>query len=256
LKKGASILGPEIAILASVGKSKVNVFNRPSVGIISTGNEIVEPNVPLEDGKIRNCNGPMLTSLTSAIGCNTEYFGIAKDKEKTLRESIKMGFNKDVLLLSGGVSMGDCDLVPEMLKKEGARLLFHNVLVKPGKPLLFAKKGKCIIFGVPGNPVSSYTSFIIFIKPALYKMMGKKQYNLKYVNAYISIDFESGSGRVNFVPSKYSLIDGNYHVTPHSLNGAADIISCSDSNCLMVIDKSIEKVKKGEKIKVILLDYL
>lgn len=254
LRKGTRILGPEIAILASAGKDTVGVFKKPAVGIVSTGNEIVEPDASLEEGKIRNSNGPMLTGLVKALGCDAEYFGIAGDEEKVLRELMIKGFQKDVLFVSGGVSMGDYDLVPELLKKEGAELLFHRVFVKPGKPLLFAKKDGCSIFGIPGNPVSNFTSFNVFIKPALYKMMGREDYNERFIDAFMEVDFKNMSSRVHIIPSICSIVDGTYHVAPFMLNGSADVNGCSRSNCLLVIDADATEVKKGEKVKILPVD--
>lgn len=254
LRKGTRILGPEIAILATAGKDSVSVFKKPAVGIVSTGNEIVEPEASLEEGKIRNSNGPMLAGLAEAIGCDVEYFGIAGDEEKILRKLILKGLKKDVMLLSGGVSMGDYDLVPEMLKKEGAELLFHGVLVKPGKPLLYAKKDGCSIFGIPGNPVSNFTSFNVFIKPAIYKMMGREDCNARFIDAFIEVDFINRSSRVHIIPSICSIVDGRCLVSPFRLNGSADINGCSRSNCFLIIDASVTGIKKGDRVKVLPMD--
>ncbi len=254
LRKGTRILGPEIAILATAGKDSVSVFKKPAVGIVSTGNEIVEPEAALEEGKIRNSNGPMLAGLAEAIGCDVEYFGIAGDEEKILRKLILKGLKKDVMLLSGGVSVGDYDLVPEMLKKEGAELLFHGVLVKPGKPLLYAKKDGCSIFGIPGNPVSNFTSFNVFIKPAIYKMMGREDCNARFIDAFIEVDFINRSSRVHIIPSICSIVDGRCLVSPFRLNGSADINGCSRSNCFLIIDASATEIKKGDRVKVLPMD--
>ncbi len=254
LRKGTRILGPEIAILATAGKDTVSVFKKPALGIISTGNEIVEPEVSLEEGKIRNSNGPMLSGLAEALGCDVEYFGIAGDEEKILRKLILRGFKKDMMLLSGGVSMGDYDLVPEMLKKEGAEPLFHGVLVKPGKPLLFAKKDGCSIFGIPGNPVSNFTTFNVFIKPAIYKMMGREDYNARFIDAFMGVDFKNRNSRVHIIPSNCSIVDGRCLVTPFRLNGSADINGCSRSNCFLIIDAGVTEIKKGDRVKVLPMD--
>jgi molybdopterin molybdotransferase len=254
LGKGIRIRGPEIAALASVGKFRPRVYKKPAVGIISTGKELVEPSVQPGDGKIRNSNGPMLTSLAASLGCESEYFGIADDDENVLRKFIQMGFEKDVLLLSGGVSMGDYDLVPDVLKNEGAEIIFHKVFIKPGKPLLFAKKGKCCVFGIPGNPVSNFTTFYAFVKPAIYKMMGRGDFELDFIDGVLTEDFGNSSNRLYLAPSNCSIIDGRYHVTPHLLNGSADITGCANSNCLLMIDKGNSKLKKGETATILLLD--
>ena len=157
----------EIAILASVGKAQVPVYRRPKVAVLSTGNEIREPGQPLGNGEIRNSNGAMLTSMARALGADVRYLGIARDAEEELSEKVFEGLQSDVLLLSGGVSMGEYDLVPGILEKAGAHRVFHKVFVKPGKPLFFAKGTRGVVFGIPGNPVSNFTTFHLFVKPAL-----------------------------------------------------------------------------------------
>jgi len=254
IKQDTKIGGPEIAILASVGRDLIKVYKKPTVGVISTGNEIVEPDKPVIKGKIRNCNGPMLVSLAEALGCRVKYFGIADDNEEKLSVLIRKGFRCDVLLISGGVSMGDYDLVPEALEKEGFSRLFYKVMVKPGKPLLFGRMGKTLVFGVPGNPVSNFTSFYIFIKPAVYKMMGRNDYKPDLIDAYMSMDFINESNRVHIIPSNYKIIDGRYWVYPFKLNGSADIIGSSGCRCFAVIDAGVKSVKKGEMVKLLLTD--
>ena len=166
LSAGCAIGAPEVAVLASIGVSEVGVARRPEVGVLSTGNEIVEPGTPLAPGMIRNSNGSMLSALARFAGGNVEYLGIAGDDVEHLRRSLGKGLGKDILLVSGGVSMGDYDLVPRVLGELGVEVLFHKVRVKPGKPLLFGRRGRCLVFGIPGNPVSSFVVFHLFVKPA------------------------------------------------------------------------------------------
>jgi len=251
LRKGTVIKGPEIAVCASVGRVFINVVRTPTVGIVSTGSEIVEPSHPLEVGKIRNSNGPMLESLVKGTGFSAEYLGLARDNEDELSEVMARGFRKDVLLLSGGVSMGDYDLIPEILEKQGAQVLFHKVRVKPGKPLLFAKKDGCQIFGIPGNPVSNFTTFFMFIKPALFKMMGRSDYPPEFIDAMLATDFTNTSKRVLVVPSSCWVERGMFNVTPFMLNGSADIVGCIGANCLSIMEEGVHK--KGERIRVLLL---
>jgi molybdopterin molybdotransferase len=251
LRKGTVIKGPEIAVCASVGRVFINVVRTPTVGIVSTGSEIVEPSHPLEVGKIRNSNGPMLESLVKGTGFSAEYLGLVRDNEDELSEVMARGFMKDVLLLSGGVSMGDYDLIPEILEKQGAQVLFHKVRVKPGKPLLFAKKDVCQIFGIPGNPVSNFTTFFMFIKPALFKMMGRSDYLPEFIDAMLATDFANTSKRVLVVPSSCWVERGMFNVTPFMLNGSADIAGCIGANCLSIMEEGVHK--RGERIRVLLL---
>jgi molybdopterin molybdotransferase len=254
LGRGSRIRGPEIAVCASVGKTALRVVRTPSVGVLSTGNEIVEPSVMPQYGKIRNSNGVMLSSLVTGCGCGAEYMGIASDSEEGLRGVIHKGFEKDVFLLSGGVSMGEYDLVPHILQAEGARILFHRVRVKPGKPLLFAKKGACRIFGVPGNPVSNFTTFFLFVRPALLKMMGREDYRPYFIDAELTREFTYTSNRALVVPSRCTVLGGALKVTPFSLNGSADIAGCVGANCLALFAEGSKKIQSGERVKVLRID--
>jgi len=179
LKAGNPLLYPriiavqDIGILAAFGIEEVQVSARPRVGIIATGSEIVDPGQPLGPGQIYNSNGLQITAQASQLGADTTYYGIVPDSEIALRDRISEALaTQDCLILSGGVSMGDFDLVPKIIKEAGAEIIFHNVAIKPGKPTLFAKSGRCAIFGLPGNPVSVFMIFHILVRPYLYKWMG------------------------------------------------------------------------------------
>ncbi|MBN2324860.1 MAG: molybdopterin molybdotransferase MoeA [Spirochaetes bacterium] len=253
LKKQAVIGGAEVAILASVGRAKAKVFRRPTVSVLSTGSEIVEPGEPLSEGKIRNSNGAMLTGMAEALGCETRYLGIAEDSGKTLSKKVKEGLASDVFLLSGGVSMGEYDLVPEVLEAAHVKKVFHRVFIKPGKPLLFAKGERTIVFGVPGNPVSNFTTFHLFVKPALLKLMGREDHSPKIIDATSEIDFENNNKRVYVVPSFCTLKEGGVFVRPFTLNGSADITGCARANCLCIFEPGRYRVKNGDRVKLILL---
>lgn len=253
LKKHAGIGAPEVAILASAGRASVPVFRRPSVAILSTGSEIVEPGEPLSAGKIRNSNGMMLASMAGSLGCEIRYIGIAGDREEELSIKVEEGLKSDVLLLSGGVSMGEFDLVPEILEKAQAQKIFHRVFVKPGKPLLFAVRGRTIVFGVPGNPVSNFTTFHLFVKPALLKLMGHTECTPKMTEAVSETDFENRSKRMHAVPSFCTLKGAGVYVRLFSLNGSADITGCAGANCFCVLEPGIERVRRGDTVRLFFL---
>jgi molybdopterin molybdotransferase len=223
------------------------------VSVISTGSEIVEPGEPLGKGRIRNSNGPMLMNMVKAEGCDARYLGIAGDTEGELERKIERGSRSDVILLSGGVSMGDYDLVPAILKKAGSSIIFHKVSVKPGKPLLFAKRERCIIFGIPGNPVSNFTTFHLFVKPALGKLMGDPFHEISLLDAVSEIDIENRGDRVHVMPSLYTVTKGGIYVKPLKLNGSADIVGCAAANCLSVLKGGGTRVERGETVKILIL---
>jgi molybdopterin molybdotransferase len=254
LERGSLIRGPEVAVCASVGKTSLEVVEIPSVGVLPTGNEVVDPAELPPYGKIRNSNGPMLFTLVQGAGCRAEYMGIAPDSEDELRAAVRKGFEHDVLLLSGGVSMGEYDLIPDVLEKEGAVILFHRVRVKPGKPLLFARKEGCMIFGVPGNPVSNFTTFFLFIRPALLKLMGRADYLPNRIDAVLGREFTYRSDRELVVPSFYMVTGGIPSFTPSSLNGSADIAGCVGVNSLAMFPEGSHTVARGERVSVLLID--
>lgn len=254
LRRGMILRGPEIAVLSSVGKNRVQVHRKPFVSVLSTGSEIVEPDIPLEKGKIRNSNGPMLRVLLNALHIQAHYLGIGGDREEELTALIREGLRGDIMLISGGVSMGDYDLIPALLKRMGAAILFHKVKIKPGKPLLFAKRGDCIIFGVPGNPVSNFTTFHLFIKSAIYKLTGREDFQPSFIALPVTQDVEKKGERAQLMPSIYRVREGRCEVTPLKLNGSADIIGCAGCNCLVLIEENDQLIRKGERVPVMLLD--
>ncbi|MFH1867984.1 MAG: gephyrin-like molybdotransferase Glp [Candidatus Omnitrophota bacterium] len=252
LKKGTCLRGPEVSIASSLGRSKISVYRKPSVAILNTGDEVVEPGNRLRRGMIYNSNGPMLISMLNDMRVRSEYLGIAKDEDKALADIIRKGFKHDIIILSGGVSMGDYDLVPSALKKCGVRKVFHKIKMKPGKPVFFGTRKSSLVFGVPGNPVSTYLTFLILIKPSIEKMMGKAP-NLSMREGILKENFRQKKGRKHFVPVKALNKGSRLEIFPvKSYHGSADIASLSQANSFMVVDGSRAFLKKNSMIKVIL----
>src|SRR5674476_198839 len=172
LRKGKFIQPQDIAVMASVGSTKILVKRRPKIGIISTGDELVEPSVQPGISQIRNSNTyQLVTQVTRAGGVGTDY-GIAPDNEAITLKMIEHAINEsDIVIITGGVSMGDFDFVPLVLEQAGVKILFDQVNVQPGKPTTFGIHPKAIIFGLPGNPVSSFIQFEMLVRPLICKMM-------------------------------------------------------------------------------------
>ena len=172
LHAGMLIRPQEIGILATVGKSVVKVYPAPAVGIISTGNELVNVDEKPSPVQIRNSNSYSLAAQARRMNAGGEILGIAGDRKEDIVSIMTRGLQKDVLILSGGVSMGEYDLVGDVLKEAGVRIYFEKVALRPGKPVIFGKKDKTLIFALPGNPVASLVTFELFIYPAIRKLMG------------------------------------------------------------------------------------
>lgn len=251
LKKGIQIGPIHIALAATVGKSKLLVFKKPEVAIITTGNEITKPGERLSKGNIYDCNGSMLASLIEKENIRYEFLGIAKDKMKDLKGKMVLGFKKDILLISGGVSMGDYDLVPKALSDFNVKKIFHKINIKPGKPLFFGKFKERLIFGVPGNPVSNLLAFFAFIRPALYKLSGYEIVEPFSLKGILARDFIQKSGRTHFVLTKIKMFNNKFYLYPVSSHGSADIMSVTNADGFMMIDGKHSFIKKGSSLKFI-----
>jgi molybdopterin molybdotransferase len=174
---GTRITAKEIASLALAGCGSPLVSRKPGVGIVATGDEIVEPHVAPRGGQIRNSNSYQLYAQCLQFGCRPSNLGIARDTAEAIGEVVARGAQEqDLVLLTGGVSMGDFDLVPSLLKDAGFDILFKKVAIQPGKPTVFGRRQDCFVFGLPGNPVSSFTVFEILVKELLAGLMGLRQH--------------------------------------------------------------------------------
>ncbi len=175
LSKGRQVRPQDIAVMASVGKTVVKVGKAPRIGVISTGDELVEPGTIPSTSQIRNSNAYQLLAQTKRAGGVGKYYGVAVDNfDQTYELVSKAIVENDIVLLTGGVSAGDWDFVPEVLVKAGVKILFNKVRVQPGKPVTFGVHNQGIVFGLPGNPVSSFIQFELLVRPLMGKMMGSE----------------------------------------------------------------------------------
>lgn len=175
LVHGTMISPVVLGLLAAVGRTAASVIPAPRLSVLSTGDELVEATERPAGGQIRNTNGPMLMGQAARAGAEPRYLGIAWDDEARLRELTRHGLEtSDILVLSGGVSVGKYDRVPDVLRSLGVEVHFHTVRMKPGKPLLFGTCGGVLVFGLPGNPVSAFVGFELFVRPAVASMCGRK----------------------------------------------------------------------------------
>jgi len=253
LKKGMLLRGPEVAIAAALGRKKLKVYRKPRVAILNTGDEIVQPGKNLAGNKIYNSNGPMLLSLLSSIDIEVDYLGIVKDKKEDLRKMIKKGLRDDIFLLSGGVSMGEFDLVPKVLKECTVKQVFHKISMKPGKPVFFGTKKSGLIFGIPGNPVSTYLIFLVLIKTVIEKMMGRIAH-LDIRRGILKEDFkQKPDKRKHFIPAKVFRKGKQLYVFPiKGYHGSADIASLSLANAFMIVEGTVSFLKKNSRVQILL----
>jgi molybdopterin molybdotransferase len=257
LHKGVAIRPAEVGLMASLGYSQVKAIRRPVVAVFSTGNELVELGQPLPEGKIYDSNLYSIASLVKRYGGVPKILGIARDEEKSIMGKLKQAQDADMLLTTGGVSMGDYDMVKEILAREG-RMVFWQVKVKPGKPLAFGKiRGKTKDIphlGLPGNTVSSMVSFELFVRPALLKMMGKKNFSKPGVEAVMEEDVKNDAGRRIYDRAIIAKRDGRYYARLTGPQGSGILKSMALANGLVIIPEE-KSVKKGETVQALMLDW-
>ncbi|HEX7364014.1 MAG TPA: gephyrin-like molybdotransferase Glp [Dehalococcoidia bacterium] len=258
LKKG-KVLGPaEIGVLASMGKSSIFVIRRPRVGILATGDEVVDIVEPLPEGKIYNSNSYSLAAEVTKWGGVPNLLGVARDDVKQLTHRILSATDCDMLITSGGVSMGDYDVVREVLAAEGKED-FWTVNMKPGKPLAFGmlkcKNGKTIPhLGLPGNPVSSMITFEIFARPAILKMMGRSDSAKSNIEAVMEDPVTNKDGRRIFTRVVVTRRNGKYFAHTTGPQGSGILTSMTKANGLAIVPENIVEVQTGDTVEVMMLE--
>jgi molybdopterin molybdotransferase len=230
----------DIALLAEVGRAKVNVIARPRVAVLATGNELVEPGQPLAPGQIRNSNGPMLMAAVAENGATPVSLGTARDDHTELRTAITRGLECDVLLVTGGVSAGVMDLVPSILAELGVEQVFHKVRMKPGKPLWFGVRDldgrRTLVFGLPGNPVSTLVSFQLFVKPALRAIGGGEFSAANPIRGQLTASIKHRGDRPTYYPCLLEAgTKGPETIEPLAWRGSADLAALTRANGLLLL---------------------
>lgn len=243
-----------LANIAAAGINQVAVYQKPKVGVLVTGSELLKPGMKYQTGKIYDSNGPLLVSLLKSFGLEQVEEIRTKDSLLETKSKIKkLLAAKDVLFLSGGVSVGEHDYVAAALKENGCKIHFNKVAVKPGKPFTFATFKKKPIFAFPGNPVSVLTSYLFFALPALAKIMGQ-DFNFVTSTGLLSDNFKRRSAkRLEYYPVK-KLNNGNLSIVNYQ--GSADLYSLSKADGLMVVPQGAKKINSGTKVKYVSLNNI
>lgn len=248
LEIGTLILPRHLPTLAGAGITHPSVYRRPVVTAFATGTELVEPGEKPLSFQIRNSNAAQLIGQISELNIQAGYGGIIHDDESLLAEKLTGALNfSDVVMLTGGVSVGDFDLIPEILSKMDYDILVTATAIKPGKPMVFARKGQKYCFGLSGNPVSSFVQFELYAKPFLFALMG---YNFQPEILKLPFGTElkwRKQDRLNFVPVN---ITGEMEVLPVEFHGSAHINALSNATHLMEVPKGVEKIEKGKLVNV------
>jgi molybdopterin molybdotransferase len=253
LERGGTLDAAAIAVLATVGKGRVRVGRRPEVALLATGDELVDVWATPTRGRIRNSNGPALAALVRAAGAVPVDLGVASDDREALVKALRAGFQHDVLLVSGGVSAGAYDLVEEALSQYDVKVAFDKVAIKPGAPLVFGRRGDKLVFGLPGNPVSTQVTFDVFVRAALLRLQGARVCSRPTVSAELLAPLRNRSGRRAYLPVALRLEAGSFRAQPLPTMGSADVVAHARANGLAIAEPDQLELAAGARIPVLLV---
>lgn len=263
---GAVMGAGQIALAAACGYAQVEVFQRPRVAILATGDELVPVEAEPPPGKIRNSNGPMLAALVEATGGQAHILPVAADSAEALEDTIAQAADSDLLLITGGVSAGKFDLVEPALARAGAIFHFTGVKIQPGKPTVFGEMAckstnpvqdenstKCHFFGLPGNPVSSAVTFLLFAAPILAALAGRRDYGPRFALARLAGDVKARPGLTRFLPAACSFTNSSEpQVALVSWQGSGDLVALARSNCFLVVPETAGHIPSGAIVRILL----
>jgi molybdopterin molybdotransferase len=263
LRSGCEIRPIEIGILAEVGRSQISAIPRPSVAVLPTGNELVDIGETPGPGQIRNSNGPLLLAAATRAGAQAIDLGIGRDDTAELERLIVEGLQADILVISGGVSAGVLDLVPGVLERLGVERVLYKVDMKPGKPLWFGVLRSSpipkLVFGLPGNPVSSLVCFELFVRPALARLAGRAEVRQPAISARLASDFTQRGDRPTYFPARLCFPSQNSQtpdvlaIEPLAWHGSGDLATLAQANALAKFPAGQQLFPAGTVIEAIRL---
>ena len=253
LRRGA-LLGPaELGVLAAVGRARAPCTRRPRTVVLTTGDELHDPDEVLRPGGVRNANAFTLSALAERAGAEVVGASTVRDERSATREAIERGLDGDVLLLSGGVSVGVHDHVRSTLDEIGVEQVFWGVALRPGKPTWFGTHPSgTLVFGLPGNPVSAIVAFLLFARPAIQALLGVELARER-TTAILDQDYEKRAGRAHLVRCRLELADDGWHVRPTKDQGSHVLTSMLGADALAIIPTESESVSAGDRVEIELL---
>ncbi|MCC9066094.1 molybdopterin molybdotransferase MoeA [Flavobacterium piscisymbiosum] len=250
-KANTLITPAAIGFLACLGITEVEVYQKPKVAILVTGNELVKPGKKLSKGKIYESNSVMLQAALQTIGVKKTKVYKVKDNLKATKKALKEILKKyDIVLISGGISVGDYDFVKEALLENGVQELFYKINQKPGKPMFFGSKNDTLVFALPGNPASSLTNFYIYVYPAIKNRMGFSDIHLKKMLRKLNENVTNTTGKTLFLKALYD----ETHVTVLDGQSSAMLNTFAIANSLLVVPNDVESLKKGQLVTLLPID--
>jgi len=247
LAKGIVIRPSEIGVLASLGYSSIRVHRDPVISLLITGDELVDINSELKMGKIRNSNEYSLMALVKNLGAEVLSFGVIEDNKDILKNKVKEALEKsDIVITSGGASVGDFDFVEQVLKEINADVKFKSVAIKPGKPISFAIVDKKLFFSLPGNPLAAITTFEEFVRPACEKMLGKEVVCDNTFEVILCNDFKAKEGRKKYIYVNIKNVDGKFYAYKIGSQSSNHLITMSKANGIIIMPEGVGYKKAGD----------
>lgn len=250
LRRGTVIDAAVNGLLATVGAVSVPIYRPPLVAVLITGEEVVPPGATPRPSEIRDSNSAIIASRLKELPVTLDLLGTSPDNPRALKWLIQQGLKRDIVLISGGISMGDYDYVPEVLKKLRVRILVHRVAIKPGRPFLFARgpKGQ-YVFGLPGNPVSVLVCMEEFVIPALRKMLGHEACVPKVWRAILTPPYSKSPDRMHFALARLWWRQDRLYVTPVVSHGSGDLVSATRANGVILVPRRTRKLARGTLVR-------
>ncbi len=254
IHRGYVVRPAEIGMLAAIGRSFVSVHQTPLVAVVSTGDELMDIDENPDPWKIISSNSYSLAAQIVECGGIPVQIGIAKDKREDLVSKFQAAMRADIIVSSGGVSVGDYDLVKDIMKEVGNEMQFWQVAMRPGKPLAFGLMGGVPVFGLPGNPVSAMVSFEQFVRPSILKMSGHKDLFRRAIKATLEENITKKKGTRHFIRACVKYESGRYTAATTGEQGSGILKSMVRANGLIILSENVTSVKRGDEVTVQLLD--
>jgi molybdopterin molybdotransferase len=252
LQAGARLGYAELGLAAQIGATQLRCAKKPRVAILSTGDEIIPIDASPGPFQIRNSNSVSLGAQVRDAGGEPVLLGNASDCIESLGDKIQLGLLEDLLVLSGGVSMGKYDLVEDVLKSLGATFYFDAVAIRPGKPAVFAMCNEKPVFGLPGNPVSTMVTFELFVVPAIDLLSGAPARPLPFLKATLAEAMKEKTGMTHFLPARVQFDSGEARVKPLPWQGSGDTVTMAKANCFLVVGSDMQTLAAGENVNVLM----
>lgn len=257
LEKGQYINPGVVALLATFGYDQVPVFRKTIVGVIATGSELLEPGEPLQPGKIRNSNAYMIMSQIERAGATVKYYGKFSDDMNVCIDVVKKALQEvDILITTGGVSVGDYDYLPAIYEAIDAKVLFNKVAMRPGSVTTVAARDGQLLFGLSGNPSACYVGFELFVRPIIQTAFGNKQPHLRRELAVLGADFKKANPFTRFVRALASYENGQLVAVPSGFDKSSAVSSLAKANAFIVLPGGTRGYEKGMQVAVLLLEDL